>query len=183
MKYLIPPVVIPVLLVMGIAAYAMLRPPIVAGHSPSNAQPQPSPEPISATTITDLQKKVDVLTTSFDTRLKQIEESLRNLPNPMELNSLNSTLTDLRALRSNIADATLANSNAKLDLANYISTYTLTLFGIFIGILAALATLGGFLIKYLIQESVLNSARKRENDIIGLQIQFPKILTVDYLTG
>jgi hypothetical protein len=34
MKYLVPPIVIPVLLVIGIAAYALLGPPIVAGHSP-----------------------------------------------------------------------------------------------------------------------------------------------------
>jgi hypothetical protein len=34
MKYLIPPIVIPVLVVIGIAAYAMLGPPIVAGHAP-----------------------------------------------------------------------------------------------------------------------------------------------------
>ena len=34
MKYLVPPIVIPVLLVIGIAAYVVLGPPIVAGHSP-----------------------------------------------------------------------------------------------------------------------------------------------------
>jgi hypothetical protein len=34
MKYLVPPIVIPVLLVIGIAAYALLRPPIVAEHPP-----------------------------------------------------------------------------------------------------------------------------------------------------
>jgi len=33
MKYLVPPIVIPVLLVIGIAAYAILAPPIVAVHS------------------------------------------------------------------------------------------------------------------------------------------------------
>lgn len=77
----------------------------------------------------------------------------------------------------------MANSNAKFDLANYISTYTLTLFGIFVGILAALATLGGFLIKNLIQESVLNSATKRVNEMIELQIQIQKILTVAYVHG
>lgn len=32
MKYLVPPIVIPVLLVIGIVAYATLRQPIVAGH-------------------------------------------------------------------------------------------------------------------------------------------------------
>jgi hypothetical protein len=32
MKYLVPPIVIPVLLVIGIAAYAMLRQPIVVDH-------------------------------------------------------------------------------------------------------------------------------------------------------
>ena len=34
MKYLVPPIVIPVLLFIGIAAYGMLRPPIVAGNTP-----------------------------------------------------------------------------------------------------------------------------------------------------
>src|ERR1700737_1673817 len=34
MKYLVPPIVIPVLLVIGIAAYALLRPPIIAGPPP-----------------------------------------------------------------------------------------------------------------------------------------------------
>ena len=34
MKYLVPPIVVPLLLVIGIAAYAMLRPPIVPGHPP-----------------------------------------------------------------------------------------------------------------------------------------------------
>jgi hypothetical protein len=33
MKYLVPPVVIPMLLFIGIVAYALLRPPIVVGHS------------------------------------------------------------------------------------------------------------------------------------------------------
>jgi hypothetical protein len=34
MKYLVPPIVIPVLLFIGIASYALLRPPIVVvGHS------------------------------------------------------------------------------------------------------------------------------------------------------
>ena len=33
MKYLVPPIVIPVLLFIGIAAYAMLRPPIIVGHA------------------------------------------------------------------------------------------------------------------------------------------------------
>ena len=32
MKYLVPPIVIPALLFIGIAAYAMLRPPIIVGH-------------------------------------------------------------------------------------------------------------------------------------------------------
>ena len=34
MKYLVPPIVIPVLLVIGIAAYGTLRPPIVVGNAP-----------------------------------------------------------------------------------------------------------------------------------------------------
>ena len=35
MKYLVPPIVIPALLFIGIVAYAALRPPpIIAGHSP-----------------------------------------------------------------------------------------------------------------------------------------------------
>jgi hypothetical protein len=34
MKYLVPPIVIPILLVLGIAAYALLRPPIVVNHPP-----------------------------------------------------------------------------------------------------------------------------------------------------
>jgi hypothetical protein len=33
MKYLVPPIVIPMLLFIGIVAYALLRPPIVVGHS------------------------------------------------------------------------------------------------------------------------------------------------------
>jgi hypothetical protein len=44
MKYLVPPIVIPILLLIGIAAYAMLGPPIVAVGHPSapavNAQPR-----------------------------------------------------------------------------------------------------------------------------------------------
>jgi hypothetical protein len=43
MKYLVPPIVIPVLLFIGIAAYAMLRPPIIVGHAPApaaNAHPR-----------------------------------------------------------------------------------------------------------------------------------------------
>ncbi len=43
MKYLVPPIVIPVLLFIGIASYALLRPPIVVGHSVApvvNAQPR-----------------------------------------------------------------------------------------------------------------------------------------------
>jgi hypothetical protein len=34
-KYLVPPIVIPVLVFVGIVAYAMLRPPIIAGHLPA----------------------------------------------------------------------------------------------------------------------------------------------------
>jgi hypothetical protein len=37
MKYLVPPIVIPVLLFIGIVAYGMLRPPIIAGHPPDPA--------------------------------------------------------------------------------------------------------------------------------------------------
>jgi hypothetical protein len=33
MKYLVPPIVIPMLLFIGIVAYALLRPPIVVGRS------------------------------------------------------------------------------------------------------------------------------------------------------
>jgi hypothetical protein len=43
MKYLVPPIVIPVLLFIGIAAYGMLRPPIIVGHAPApaaSAQPR-----------------------------------------------------------------------------------------------------------------------------------------------
>jgi hypothetical protein len=43
MKYLVPPIVIPVLLFIGIAAYGMLRPPIVAGVAPlptASSQPR-----------------------------------------------------------------------------------------------------------------------------------------------
>jgi hypothetical protein len=42
-KYLVPPIVIPVLLVIGIAAYVLLKPPIIVGdHSAAveNAQPR-----------------------------------------------------------------------------------------------------------------------------------------------
>jgi hypothetical protein len=42
-KYLVPPIVIPVLLVIGIAVYALLKPPIVIDHPPAaaeNAQPR-----------------------------------------------------------------------------------------------------------------------------------------------
>ena len=37
MKYLVPPIVIPILLCLGIAAYAILRPPIVVGNTPAPA--------------------------------------------------------------------------------------------------------------------------------------------------
>jgi hypothetical protein len=37
MKYLVPPIVIPILLVVGITAYAILRPPLVVGHAPAPA--------------------------------------------------------------------------------------------------------------------------------------------------
>jgi hypothetical protein len=43
MKYLVPPIVIPVLLFIGIVAYASLRSPFVVGHPvtpPANAQPR-----------------------------------------------------------------------------------------------------------------------------------------------
>jgi hypothetical protein len=43
MKYLVPPIVIPILLFIGIAAYAMLRPPLIVGHPPApaaSAQPR-----------------------------------------------------------------------------------------------------------------------------------------------
>lgn len=38
MKYLVPPIVIPVLLVIGIAAYAILEPLTVAVHPPVPAE-------------------------------------------------------------------------------------------------------------------------------------------------
>jgi hypothetical protein len=42
MKYFVPPIVIPILLVIGIAAYAMLRQPVVVDHpSVSSATLQP----------------------------------------------------------------------------------------------------------------------------------------------
>jgi hypothetical protein len=34
MKYLVPPIVIPILLFIGIAAYGMLRQPIIVDHPP-----------------------------------------------------------------------------------------------------------------------------------------------------
>ncbi len=37
MKYFIPPIVIPILLIIGIAAYGILRPPIVVDHPPASA--------------------------------------------------------------------------------------------------------------------------------------------------
>lgn len=37
MKYVVPPIVIPVLLFIGIVAYAMLRPPITGAHPPTPA--------------------------------------------------------------------------------------------------------------------------------------------------
>jgi hypothetical protein len=43
MKYVVPPIVIPVLLFIGIVAYAMLRPPITDAHPPTpaaNSQPR-----------------------------------------------------------------------------------------------------------------------------------------------
>jgi hypothetical protein len=43
MKYLVPPIVIPALLLIGIATYALLKPPTIVGHSPTateNAQPR-----------------------------------------------------------------------------------------------------------------------------------------------
>jgi hypothetical protein len=42
-KYLVPPIVIPVLLFIGIVAYASLRPPVLVGHPVApmvNAQPR-----------------------------------------------------------------------------------------------------------------------------------------------
>jgi hypothetical protein len=43
MKYLVPPIVIPVLLFIGIAAYGILRAPIIVDHPSApaaNAQPR-----------------------------------------------------------------------------------------------------------------------------------------------
>ena len=43
MKYLVPPIVIPVLLFIGVVAYGMLRPTIIVGHAPApaaSAQPR-----------------------------------------------------------------------------------------------------------------------------------------------
>ncbi len=43
MKYLVPPIVIPVLLFIAVVAYGMLRPPLMAGHPPAsvaNSQPR-----------------------------------------------------------------------------------------------------------------------------------------------
>jgi hypothetical protein len=37
MKYLVPPIVIPVLLFIGVVAYGMLRPPIIVGQAPAPA--------------------------------------------------------------------------------------------------------------------------------------------------
>jgi hypothetical protein len=37
MKYLVPPIVIPILLLIGVAAYGLLRPPIVAGYNPASS--------------------------------------------------------------------------------------------------------------------------------------------------
>lgn len=37
MKYLVPPIVIPALLLMGVVAYGMLRPPIIVSHPPAAA--------------------------------------------------------------------------------------------------------------------------------------------------
>jgi hypothetical protein len=34
MKYLVPPIVIPALLLIGVVAYGMLRPLIIVGHPP-----------------------------------------------------------------------------------------------------------------------------------------------------
>jgi hypothetical protein len=34
MKYFVPPIVIPILLFIGVVAYGMLRPPIIAVHPP-----------------------------------------------------------------------------------------------------------------------------------------------------
>jgi hypothetical protein len=43
MKYLVPPIVIPVLLFIGVVAYGILRPPMIVGHPPfpaANSQPR-----------------------------------------------------------------------------------------------------------------------------------------------
>ncbi len=43
MKYLVPPIVIPVLLLIAIVAYSLLRPPLVPDHMAApvvNAQPR-----------------------------------------------------------------------------------------------------------------------------------------------
>jgi hypothetical protein len=43
MKYLVPPLVIPVLLFIGVVAYGMLKPPMIVGLPPfpaTNSQPR-----------------------------------------------------------------------------------------------------------------------------------------------
>ena len=40
MKYLVPPIVIPALLFVGIVTYGMLGPPIIGGHPPMSASSQ-----------------------------------------------------------------------------------------------------------------------------------------------
>jgi hypothetical protein len=40
MKYLVPPIVIPALLFVGIVAYGMLRPPIIGDHPPVSVSSQ-----------------------------------------------------------------------------------------------------------------------------------------------
>jgi hypothetical protein len=43
MRYLVPPIVIPILLLIGIVAFAILRPPIIVSHPPApaaNLQPR-----------------------------------------------------------------------------------------------------------------------------------------------
>lgn len=43
MKYLVPPVIIPIVLVIAIAAYALLKPPAMVAHLPAaaaNVQPR-----------------------------------------------------------------------------------------------------------------------------------------------
>jgi hypothetical protein len=43
MKFLVPPLVIPVLLFVGVVAYGLLKPPIIVGHPPfaaANSQPR-----------------------------------------------------------------------------------------------------------------------------------------------